>query len=246
MNLWSLVFIGDFNDLLSQQEKRGGQPHPRWACRGFSEAIQDCELVELGFYGHPFTWERRVEGVALVEEKFDRALGCPRWCEIFPDARVENLAASGSDHSPILLKVIKMIYRPVENRFRFENSWLRESDCKEVVESAWSSATNVDIQKNIEVCRNRLAEWGENLGRCLKNRIKRCRDELYGLRNCSSQPDRQRLIGIENEYEKLLMEQEDFWRQQAKHHWLTYSDTNSKYFHVATTSRKKKNSFMQL
>lgn len=53
---WCIV--GDFNDIISVEEKRGGQAHPRRLMEGFSEAISDCGLQDLGFTGDIFTWER--------------------------------------------------------------------------------------------------------------------------------------------------------------------------------------------
>jgi hypothetical protein len=39
--------IGDFNDLLSQQDKAGIHPHPNWLCMGFREAVDDCALSDI-------------------------------------------------------------------------------------------------------------------------------------------------------------------------------------------------------
>lgn len=47
--------IGDFNDMSSQEEKRGGQYQPRALLTGFSETILECGLQDLGFKGDMFT-----------------------------------------------------------------------------------------------------------------------------------------------------------------------------------------------
>ena len=54
--LW--VFIGDFNDLLSPSDKKGGVAHPNWLFHGFHGALTDCSLNELFLHGYGFTWER--------------------------------------------------------------------------------------------------------------------------------------------------------------------------------------------
>ena len=41
------VCIGDFNDLLSPSDKKGGVAHPNWLFRGFHGALTDCSLNEL-------------------------------------------------------------------------------------------------------------------------------------------------------------------------------------------------------
>lgn len=50
--------IGDFNDMLYAHEKRGGRPHPRGLLQGFSDLIIGCGLMDLGFEGEKYTWEK--------------------------------------------------------------------------------------------------------------------------------------------------------------------------------------------
>lgn len=51
---WCL--IGDFNDIMTMGEKRGGSVHPRPLIDEFAEAIVDCGLVDLEFIVDIFTW----------------------------------------------------------------------------------------------------------------------------------------------------------------------------------------------
>lgn len=44
--------IGDFNDLLAVNEKRGSIAHPNWKLVGFQRATADCNLVDLGIDGY--------------------------------------------------------------------------------------------------------------------------------------------------------------------------------------------------
>jgi hypothetical protein len=48
--------IGDFKDLLSQEDKKGRHPHPNWLCNGFRSAVSDCDLTDIHLDGYPFTW----------------------------------------------------------------------------------------------------------------------------------------------------------------------------------------------
>ena len=56
--LW--VFMGDFNDLLAQSEKRGGQRHPECLIHGFRDAVNYGGLREVEMSSYQFTWERSV------------------------------------------------------------------------------------------------------------------------------------------------------------------------------------------
>lgn len=50
---WCIV--GDLNNVLAQQDKRGGAPYPNWLVEGFNEVVTDVGLVDLELVGHQFT-----------------------------------------------------------------------------------------------------------------------------------------------------------------------------------------------
>ena len=50
--------MGDFNDIMCMEEKRGGADQRAWLINGFNEAVSDALLHDLPLHGYPFTWER--------------------------------------------------------------------------------------------------------------------------------------------------------------------------------------------
>jgi endonuclease/exonuclease/phosphatase family metal-dependent hydrolase len=102
--------IGDFNDLLSQEDKKGRHPHPNWLCNGFRSVVSDCDLTDIHLDGYPFTWIKSRGPDHVVEERLDRAMVNSHWLLLFPDVKLLNLLASHSDHSPILLQTSPMIH----------------------------------------------------------------------------------------------------------------------------------------
>ncbi|KAI5324876.1 hypothetical protein L3X38_033949 [Prunus dulcis] len=52
------ICMGNFNEIISNVEKVGGNPRPQWQMDDFKEAIYDCCLKEIPFLGSPFTWSR--------------------------------------------------------------------------------------------------------------------------------------------------------------------------------------------
>lgn len=49
---WSV--LGDFNAIFTDEERRGGASSP--STMGFRDMISNCNLVDAGFQGSPFTW----------------------------------------------------------------------------------------------------------------------------------------------------------------------------------------------
>lgn len=95
--------VGDFNDLLSSEDKRGGPDRAPWLIRGFRDAVRDCGLVDIPLEGYQFTWFKSLCTPNAKEERLDRALVTNTWQSLFPLARLQSLSASISDHTPILL-----------------------------------------------------------------------------------------------------------------------------------------------
>ncbi|XP_019190530.1 PREDICTED: uncharacterized protein LOC109184989 [Ipomoea nil] len=120
------VVIGDFNDLLFQHEKKGGNPHPNNLIRGFGEAVEECGLMQLPMRGHQFTWEKSCGTENWIEERLDKVLATSSWCGANEGAGVENIMTRTSDHSALFLNVNAMNMQRDRRRrgFRFEMAWL--------------------------------------------------------------------------------------------------------------------------
>jgi hypothetical protein len=128
--------IGDFNDLLAQEDKRETHPHPNWLCNGFQNVVGDCDLTDIHLEGYPFTRVKSRGSSTVIEERLDRAMANSQWLMLYPGVKLTNLLSSHSDHSPILLQNLPTIRSGRIYSFRFENSWLKEEDIDEVVEEA--------------------------------------------------------------------------------------------------------------
>ncbi|KAA3468220.1 reverse transcriptase [Gossypium australe] len=71
---------GDFNEILYPFEKSGGQLREERRMVAFREALEDCQLMDLGFQGPWFTWERGNLPETNIRERLDRGwlmrIGC--------------------------------------------------------------------------------------------------------------------------------------------------------------------------
>lgn len=69
-----LIFGGDFNEILSYEEKEGGADILRQEMKQFRAAIDECGLRDLGFEGQWYTWERGNSPNTRVHERLDQSL----------------------------------------------------------------------------------------------------------------------------------------------------------------------------
>ncbi|CAL1360133.1 unnamed protein product [Linum trigynum] len=73
-NQWSGPWLcgGDFNEILSSEEKSGGQGRDERDMEAFRDCLADTDLKDLGFQGYCFTWENRWRNGGYIEERLDR------------------------------------------------------------------------------------------------------------------------------------------------------------------------------
>jgi hypothetical protein len=80
--------IGDFNEVLHQHEHEGVAERSLAQMAGFREAVDVCELGDLGYIGNSWTFEKRVVGSSFCRVRLKRALATAAWSERFPGATV--------------------------------------------------------------------------------------------------------------------------------------------------------------
>ncbi|KAI9121245.1 hypothetical protein K1719_008278 [Acacia pycnantha] len=84
---WMLV--GDFNEIRSPTEQRGGGRINEVRCNKFNQWIEDCNLIDVEASGPFFTWKGpKWEGLERVYKRLDRCLGNIHRQEKFEEAEV--------------------------------------------------------------------------------------------------------------------------------------------------------------
>jgi len=66
--------LGDFNDILSPNEKKGRNEIANWLINGFRNAVIDAGLSDVHTDGYLFTWFKCLGTIRAVEERLDSAL----------------------------------------------------------------------------------------------------------------------------------------------------------------------------
>jgi hypothetical protein len=124
--------MGDFNEVFMSYEKEGGQPKSQASMDKFREALEDCQLDDLGFSGDMFTWRNNNHtSEHYIRERLDRAVADVEWCTGFPTFKVRNGDPRHSDHRPVIVSMEEEVMDR-ENRghscFRFEAGLLQEKN----------------------------------------------------------------------------------------------------------------------
>ncbi|GAA0156990.1 hypothetical protein LIER_14350 [Lithospermum erythrorhizon] len=106
----------------------------------FRQVVEECGLIDLGYFGFPFTWCNNFVSPYSTRARLDRALASKDWRDTFPNARLSLLSTNTSDHTPIYLNLgtKSNVVLKTRSRFRFEEGWCLYEESKGVVVDAWN------------------------------------------------------------------------------------------------------------
>jgi exonuclease III len=246
--------LGDFNEILSNSEKAGGLARPQVCMDNFRNALQTCELVDLGFEGDLYTWRNHSrDAEKYICERLDRATASIEWYAMFSNFKVVHCEPYHSDHRPVIVYLddgALPIGRYVKGPFRFEARWLQEEGCDEIIEKAWKEGWvkgAVCVSDALKFVAANLQSWDDSVVGDLEKRIKKAKKDLD---KCMRRPISQEKVTEEMRLRchlELLEEMNSTkWRQRAHAWWLRDGDRNTKYFHAAAMARKKNNMAKEL
>lgn len=124
--------------------------------------------------GEKYTWERSRGTNEWIQERLDRGLATQEWCSLFPSAEVQVIEVATSDHLPLHLQLHKKVYVPWCRRFKFENVWVREKDCFNLVQDSWRYTEGRGILEKLDYCCIKLEEWGGGISHEYKQKLISC------------------------------------------------------------------------
>ncbi|RYQ97316.1 hypothetical protein Ahy_B08g093351 [Arachis hypogaea] len=138
------LYIGDFNDVLSQEEKIGMHPKPQAHVREFRNFVDANFLIDLDLKGSRFTWFSNPRNGFVTRERIDRAMANWEWWSLNQHASLSALPAVSSDHCPLVLKLEQNIR--IQKAFKFEAYWTDHKECKEIVKKGWNRGGETDSE----------------------------------------------------------------------------------------------------
>ncbi|MCH85362.1 endonuclease/exonuclease/phosphatase family protein, partial [Trifolium medium] len=238
--------IGDFNDHLSTEDKRGGPDRAPWLIRGFQNAVNDCQLHDLPLHGYQFTWFKSLGTTSAKEARLDRALVTAAWNTMYPQASLQTLVAPISDHTPLLLQLDPVLWRKPNHSFRFNNAWLLEPDFVQNVQSNWEHYPASNIINKLEYCVEDILSWSKNNSPNFRQQINQHRSRIESIRQGSDDSSDLQIPELQKNLATLLVQEDSYWRQRSKVFWLKDGDTNNKFFHASASARRRKNMISKL
>lgn len=234
--------MGDFNEIRHNGEKIGGPRRSEESFRPLNDMLDVCEMVELQSTGDSFTWGGE-RGTLSIQSKLDRCFGNKRWFKLYPASNQVFLDKRGSDHRPVLVKLISASV-PFRGCFRFDGRLLHKEGVRDEIKKAWLTnhpLFEAKVSDILKRCRKSLSKWKKKQNLNSRDKITQIEQALEKEQSSLS-PSTVRINYLKKELIKAYREEESYWKQKTKNKWAAKGDRNTRYYHqsVKTSRRKKK------
>uniref|UniRef100_A0A2N9IBI9 Reverse transcriptase domain-containing protein n=1 Tax=Fagus sylvatica TaxID=28930 RepID=A0A2N9IBI9_FAGSY len=241
--------LGDFNEILTVNEKYGGRERSLRQIMEFQEAVNICNFVDLGFQGASYTWTNNRDASANIQGRLDRALATAPWLDLFPRYSVSHIPGSVSDHLALVVSIVAGTSPSRIKKFvrRFEEKWATNPDCEKLIQESWRQPVSVgspmfQLCQKISRCRMALIDWSREVFEVNSLQVNHKLEALEALHtdNHGGRHNHQIKI-LRDEVNMLLHQDELHWRQRSREVWLAAGDKNTRYFHQKAKQRRGKN-----
>jgi exonuclease III len=247
---------GDFNIILTLEEKTGGTKRLDQDSGKFRALIDQLNLVDIETRNGIFTWSNRRSGHQHVACRLDRFLISEALLLEDPAIEANILPKIGSDHWPVSL-CLDAGATPKLKPFRFEKFWLSHPDFHQLSNSWWKQeeiehgTCMYKFQQRLKNFKSQLKCWNKTVFGNILQRMQEIEKRLEILQNTFIMGNRMTTLMKEEEELKAELEErkeqeEILWRQKSRVQWLKEGEKNTKFFHRSMVHRRYINKITQL
>ncbi|XP_056697578.1 uncharacterized protein [Spinacia oleracea] len=213
-------------------------------CLHFSNWMEENGLLDLGFSGPSHTWFRGDSANTFKSARLDRFIANDEWRLKFDEGAVKHLPKACSDHCPIVLSTngfapIPMICRP----FRFQAAWLTHEKFDEFVRANWDNSR--PLIPFLLSFADKLNKWNKEIFHNIFHKKANLWARLEGVQRGLAVRRLDHLISREKalrqEMELVLQQEELLWFQKSRLEAIRDGDRNTKFFHLSTVIRRRRN-----
>ena len=132
--------------------------------------------MDLGFKGFPYTWCKHYRNGVSIWERLDRAIASYEWFSKFPGLQGHHIDTTTSDHKILWVELSDLDFQK-KKVFCFEEMWLADKGCGELVEGIWQANYDVVKEKKVlrklDTCSKELTRWSKECFGNIKHKLEK-------------------------------------------------------------------------
>ncbi|CAL1397365.1 unnamed protein product [Linum trigynum] len=181
-------------------------------------------------------------------ERLDRVLASSMAVSSWPGAQVHHLSDLGSDHRIILLQLHPMAAKTKAN-FHFDSRWIGNEEANQILQAQWLSPVSGTFQyqlhETLKLTRHELYKWAASGTSNSARQIRELQDAISVARD-QTMIDWAGIVSLEQQLSEAYLQEEIYWEQKSRTHWLTWGDSNTRFFHLTTLQKRRRNRILLL
>ncbi|KAL6579793.1 hypothetical protein OROMI_007817 [Orobanche minor] len=234
---------GDFNIVLYPHEKKGDNPPILSEMEEFRDAILECNLMDGGYVGPPFTWYSN-----FIWQRLDQVFSSAEWVNKFPRCCVKHIPRHTSDHNSLLCTFSSDVIK-TKTSFRFQNMWVKHHLFLDTVRDSWSIPSPfsglLKMYKKLPRLKLTLREWNKvtfgNIFQIVDLAQKKVGEAEERFDTDPNMANMVHLKKSNAELTLVLAMEESFWKQKAHVKWIMEGERNTKIFHDLVKKKRHNN-----
>ncbi|XP_059306468.1 uncharacterized protein LOC132057896 [Lycium ferocissimum] len=246
------VVLGDFNAVLSTDDRIGGNTITLAEVIDFQKCVDTCGLEEMKNDGCKYTWNDKQD--SRIFSKIDRVLVNREWVDSMPDITAHVLPEGTSDHCPI---TVQLVQTPMKKKkaFKYCYVWSNHPEFERIIKDVWNEQIEgylmFQVVKKMKLLKQKLKALHKSNFCNLVEKANQDREDLKKVQT-QLQQDPQNVALQEEEKEvggrfrRSMYLVESLLLQRSKATWIRQADDNAKYFFSVIKKRKLIQSITQV
>ncbi|XP_074314320.1 uncharacterized protein LOC141649533 [Silene latifolia] len=248
-----LLWLGDFNTVLSPVERLGGSTSDA-EMEHFQDCVSICCMEDIVATGALFTWSNKQAPLERVYSRLDRAMGNLEWFEQFGDSVAHFHPEGLFDNCPCTVMDRNSEIKGRKS-LKYFNMWGTAPTFKSLVSDCWfkhyQGTKMFGIVKRLKALKPILKALNKDCFSDIENNTNIASLALENIQktliDCSSDADLlQQELDLAHDLKDLITARDSFLIQKAKVQWSLEGDLNTSDFHHFIKKRVMMNKVFQI
>ncbi|XP_026450516.1 uncharacterized protein LOC113350588 [Papaver somniferum] len=228
------LVLGDFNTILSCDEKVEGRSPLRLSMTNFNNCLDHCGLLQAPKSGIQFSWCNNRVGKKRILCDLDKAFFNAKWLELYASWRYKVGVKGVSDHGALMGSTTD-IRKPQNIPFRYQPIWTSHPKFLQFLKQSWEEEYNgnhvFSFMSKLKRFKISVKKWNWEVFGDLRIKVKETEDEVLNAALLSdAQPENvallDKLITARGKHEIETQQYNELLRSKSRIKWVKEGEPN--------------------